>query len=90
MANWIREVEASDVVDGAAYFVAKRPHDCDCKTWYFFAENRAGKRMMSIKPGIAMQFNGDDKLRELLKAQADLVAVAVPADADKRWRARRC
>jgi hypothetical protein len=87
--KWIVEVPADQVQDDTDYFIGRRPRT-EMAGWLFVAENRAGKQMMSEKPGIAMRFVGGEKMRAHLRGRPDLAAIAIPADADKRWRARRC
>lgn len=45
-----------------------------------------GKGVMTLKPGMADVYVGNDKLRLTLFKHADHIAVEVPADASKRWR----
>lgn len=79
------EIEAADIQEGVLYFIAFRnsfPRE-------YAAQGLNGKFRWSIKPGIACRYEGGEALRRELAAKPNLVAVAVPADADQRWRARR-
>lgn len=89
MSAWVREVPIEAIEDGTSYFLGFRPRGVNAP-WLFIAENARGKRLVSQKPGIAVRALGNDKLRALLRERQDLVAIAVPADADQRWRMRRC
>lgn len=84
MASWIKPVEHVDVRDGALYFIGIRPRT-DRAQWYFYARNSRGKVCSSTKPGMALRYVGSQKMRDVLAEKPDLVAIEVPADADKRW-----
>lgn len=85
-AKWVKkEVPEASIKDGVAYFLAMRlARDWD--GYLFCAERLNGKTMMSAKACLAIQFNGNDKLRTFLRDNPDHVCIEVPADADKRWR----
>ena len=87
--DWIKPVAAADVQDGKLYFVGLKPK-WKYGAWEFWSEGLNGKQRWSIKPGIAMKCVGSDKLRALLaeKAADGVMAIEVPKDAEKRWRAR--
>lgn len=89
MPSWIKPVTATDVQDGKLYFVGLKPQ-WKYGGWQFWSEGLDGKQRWSVKPGIAMQCVGSDKLRHLLteKRGSGVIAIEVPKDADKRWRAR--
>ena len=87
MRKWIREVAPADLQDGVQYFLARRPRTAmDC--YWFLAENRKGARSMSMKPGLAVRVECGDELRAFLEKHADHCAIAIPADADRRWKMR--
>lgn len=88
--DWIKPVAVADVQNGKLYFVGLKPK-WKYGVWQFWSEYLNGKTGWSIKPGIAMQCKGGDKLRKLLteKASDGVIAIEVPKDADKRWRARK-
>ena len=88
MSNWIKPVPLNEVQDGTLYFIGLPPQ-WKYGTWAFWSEWLNGKRAWSEKPGIALQYEGGDGLRKLLKERGDVMAVEVPKDADKRWRKRR-
>lgn len=89
MAGWIKSVAAGDVENGKLYFIGLKPK-WKYGGWQFWGEWLNGKQKWTVKPGIAVQCTGGDKLRELLtqKAAEGVMAVEVPKDADRRWRAR--
>ena len=87
MSNWIKAVTPDEVQDGKLYFIGMPPK-WKYGAWEFWSEWLNGKRAWSIKPGIALQYEGSDELRKLL-TEKELMAVEVPKDADTRWRARR-
>lgn len=87
MSAWIQEVPIEGIQDGTSYFIGFRPRGVNAP-WLFVAENRKGKRLVSQKPGIAVRALGNDKLRDLLRDRPDIAAIAIPADADRRWRMR--
>ena len=86
--TWIKPVPLSEVRDGALYFIGLPPK-WKYGTWAFWSEWLNGKRAWSEKPSIALQYEGGDELRQLLTKHADVTAVEVPKDADKRWRKRQ-
>ena len=88
MSSWVVAVEADEIVDGEVYFVGKRPVS-RLAEWLFYSELKNGNRQFSVKPGIALEYAGSDELRKFFRENPDLCAVKVPADAKKRWRARR-
>jgi len=88
MAKWAVEVEAADVVDEETYFLAQR-RPTPAAPYLFAATNGAGESMWASKPGIANHYAGSEKFRAYLRENDKLVAVKVPADADKRWKSRR-
>lgn len=59
----------------------------------FYSRGLNGKNLWSVKPGIAIQaYGGEQLVTTFAKNKAkgiELVAIEVPADADKRWRARK-
>lgn len=89
---WIKVV-ALDALDPAkSYFISLRHHDAHGRPHYtFYSSYLSGRTTWSTKPGIAIQYQGGDTLRnDILKNNhLDLVALEVPADADKRWKARK-
>ena len=88
MKKWIKEVEADQIADNAQYCIALRPAS-RLASHMFSARGLNGKTCWSEKPGIAKRYEGGEELREHLRQRKDLIAVAVPADADTRWQARR-
>jgi hypothetical protein len=88
MATWVQEVEVDQIVDGGAYFIAIRPKTA-MAGYLFWSRGLNGKERWASKPGIAIRVLGNEKLRNQLRERPTLVAVAVPADADKRWKRRK-
>jgi len=83
---WIKEVAIADVVESKAYFLSNKG---PMGYYSFYSEWMSGKRGWSSKPGIAVQFFGTDQFKAELSKHPDWVALEIPADADKRWRARK-
>lgn len=87
-ASWIEPVEADQIVDGEPYFLAFRPRN-EMQGYSFYCTDIRGKTIIASKPGIATQMVGNDKLRGILVAHPDHVAVKVPPDSHKRWKRRQ-
>lgn len=87
--SWAMAVAAEDVRDGSSYFLAHVRGGSGYEHYVFYARGLNGKAILSEKPGIALKHEGGSQLRDLLKRHPTLVAIAVPADAAKRWSARR-
>lgn len=85
MQSWVKIVPTAEVKDGAQYFIGKIVGP---GVW-LHARGLNGKLQWSEKPGIAIRCEGSDKFRAYLAENTGCVAVEVPADADKRWRARK-
>ncbi len=86
--SWIKEVPVSEIDPAKHYFIAMHPGG-GSSTW-FWSEYLSGKQQWSSKPGIAIRFHGGPGLvAEIEKKGGKICAVEVPADADKRWRARK-
>lgn len=89
MKNWDKtSVEPDKIETGRLYFLARKP------VWkygalVYAARGLNGKFCWSVKPGIANKYEGSEALKTELLTNPDLIAIAVPPDADKRWRARR-
>ena len=89
MKPWNRTpVEAEDIETGKLYFLAMKPVWEYGETLYA-SRGLNGKFCWAGKPGIANKYAGSEELKAELKAKPDLIAIAVPPDADKRWRARK-
>ena len=84
-------MSAEDAVELEDYFVGRRRNVGDPyhETCDFLCRGLDGKQFWGHKPGIAMRLELDDGLRTLLNNHSDWTLVAIPADADKRWRARK-
>lgn len=97
MQKWIKAVEATNIEEGKIYFFAKTYG----RGFDFWSQWKNGRKCWSGKPGIAMRFQGGtdfraDIERNQKKFDAEMgdkapkfMAIEVPADADKRWRARK-
>lgn len=91
MQSWIKFVPVELAVQHEDYFIGRRrnigdPYHESCD---LLCQGLDGKQMWGSKPGIAMRLEFDDGLRMLLNERSHWVLVAIPADADKRWRARK-
>lgn len=76
--------DRKDVVNGRLYFICTK---LPMGVTEYYSEWKNGKKAFSSKPGIALQYEGCDKLRDLVEA-GKFFLVEVPSDADKRWRRR--
>ncbi len=85
MQTWVKIIPLAEVKDDEKYFIGKVVGP---GVW-LHARGLSGKLQWSEKPGIAVRYEGNDKFREFLTANSGCVAVKVPADADKRWKARK-
>ena len=73
--------------DAKAYFIATRLNSGHGTM--FWCQYLSGKEQWASKPDIAIQFNGTPAfVAEMRKQAVSVVAVEVPDDADKRWKAR--
>lgn len=93
MQTWIRVVTSAEAKAGVKYFIGKHlnPGHPYHEQMLFLSRGLNRKLCWSGKPGIALVFEGGQAREEALhqsneKFQA--VLVEVPADADRRWRAR--
>ncbi len=99
MAAWIKEVPTDQLDPSKEYFVSlvRTYGPANTKSYEFWSQPLRGKECWSGKPGIACRYLGDERLVKFITRNNDtmdksfqqLVAVEVPADADKRWRARK-
>ncbi len=89
MKSWIKVVPIDQLEPTGEYFIAKPvgvpPHE----GMLFYGRGLNGKNTWTTKPGIAIRVYGNEKLVQALNANPGIVAVKVPPDADKRWRARK-
>lgn len=88
MSNWVKTVEVDDVQDGKTYFIGRRL-ESNAVGQLFWSRPLRGKDQWTVKPGIALRYTGDDDFREVLRKNPIAVAIEVPANADRRWRARK-
>jgi len=89
MTSWIKEVPIDQLVEGKAYFLAKKWETHMGFSYLFHSRLLSGKEQLSCKPGIAIHCIANDKLRKILIERPNYVAIEIPADADKRWKARK-
>lgn len=87
MRSWIKEVLPCQIEDGKLYFIATRHNSPG--SYSFYSRGLNGKKSWSVKPGIAIRFTGGAPLVAELAKNQNLVALEVPVDADKRWKARK-
>lgn len=86
--SWIKKVPLSEIKEGALYFIGMNPGG-SAQVW-FWSQYLSGKETWSGKPGIAIRYKGGPALVAMMKENGEkYFAVEVPADADKRWRARK-
>lgn len=85
---WIKETETPDLKNGQVYFLALKRSTASGQ-YLFSSEGINGNFCWSVKPGIARRYMGSEELKTYLFSRPDLVAIAVPDDAEERWRRRR-
>jgi hypothetical protein len=89
MKQWDRTpVDPETIELGRLYFLAMKP-ETEYAPLLYASRGLNGKFCWSVKPGIANKYEGSERLKAELQAKPNLIAIAVPPDADKRWRARR-
>ena len=90
MQSWIKFVALQDAVEHEDYFIGRRRNigDDSHEACDLLCRGLNGKQIWGSKPGIAMRLELDDGLRMLLQRYEDWALIAIPADADKRWKAR--
>jgi hypothetical protein len=88
MSKWIKTVEVDDIEDDKLYFIGRRS-ERNGVIHLFWSRPLRGKNQWSVKPGIAIQYVGNDDFRETLKKNPIAIAIKVPVNADKLWRARK-
>jgi len=87
MQTWIKIIPVEETLESKEYFIGRECRDyCD-----FYCRNKAGKNVWAGKPGIALHFAGGPKMvSDFTKnPHVNLVAIEIPADADRRWSRRR-
>ena len=89
MASWIKEVPLCDLIDGECYFLARKWTTGVGLHYLFLSRLANGRPRLSSKPGIAIRCVANDNLRQTLAEHEGYVAVEIPGDADKRWKARK-
>ena len=89
MSDWPKQVPVEQTSEDKLYFIART--FSQGRGFDYWSLYLSGKEGWSVKPGIAMRFYGGAALVKTFakNPQANLVAIEVPADADKRWRARK-
>ncbi len=88
--RWEKEVPIDDIKDDGDYFIAKFNDFSGHRNYMYLARGLNKKLCWSVKPGIAIRYVGGDGLKEhLAKNNGAHVALEVPKDADKRWKARK-
>lgn len=87
--NWQVEVPIDKIIPTEAYIVAKRWESMDRINYIYYCRGLNQKETFASKPGIAIHVIGDDKLIKLLKSDPKFVALKIPEDHAKRWKARR-
>lgn len=87
--NWIKEISTDKLVLGDICFLAKRIVGTNSTSYLFHGRDLSGKLLWTQKPGLAVKASVDDKFLKLLANDKSLVAVKIPADADKRWAKRK-
>lgn len=89
MSTKLKEVPVEETSPDKAYFIAV-PNGPRGAHWYW-SRMLNGKEQWTVKAGIAIQYYGGENLVEMFRKNASktLIALEVPDDADKRWKARK-
>lgn len=90
MQSWIKFVALEDAVEHEDNFIGRRRNigDDAHEACDLLCSGLNGKQIWESKPGIAVRVELDDGLRMLCQRYQDWTLIAIPADADKRWKAR--
>lgn len=91
MQRWIKFVPIDEMVEHEDYFIGRHrnkgdPYHESCD---ILCRGLDKKLVWGHKPGIAVRLECDDGLRMLLQKNPSWSVVAIPADADRRWKARQ-
>jgi hypothetical protein len=89
--SWQTEVPVDQLDPNEYYFLAKtwmfneRPQYC------YYMRGLNGRASWGSKPGIAVHFRGDEKMKTLINQNQNqsFVALKIPEDYAKRWKARK-
>lgn len=88
MSNWIKYAEIDDIQENKEYFIGRRKEN-NCVGNLFWSRPLRGKDQWTVKPGIAIKYSGSEDFKEMLRKNPIAIAIEVPANSDKRWRARK-
>ena len=85
--DWCVPVPVGETTEDKTYFIGRKYGN----TYMFWSCGLNSKESFTTKPGIAIRFVGGHKLERVFYANphVQLVAIEVPHDADKRWKARK-
>lgn len=92
-SDWVVVVKPEDLDPTKEYFLMiiwVGGHGL--RSWSVYSRLLNGEKSFTSKPGIGVRFSANgakDTLQRNKHKIEGLVAVEVPADADKRWRARK-
>lgn len=88
-ASWIKKVPVAETTEEGTYFIAKQ--NGTSGSYFFWSTYLSGKEGWSVKPGLGNRYKGGASLARMFGKNSgmNLVAIEVPPDADKRWKARR-
>lgn len=87
--NWIKEIPTKSLIEGEVCFLAKRIVGANSTSYLFHGRDLSGKLLWTQKPGLAIKALVDSKFLKILADDKSLVAIKIPADADKRWTKRK-
>lgn len=86
--KWAKIVKPKDIKKGKLYFLSMVQKPGSMTPQLLWAEGKDGKRIWSEKPGIAIKCKGGSAFKAFMEKDELLVAIEVPKNADRRWRAR--
>lgn len=87
--NWQVEVTVDNLDPDGYYFLANRWESMGRVNYLYWSRGLNGKESWTSKPGIAIHIRGNDQFVKLLKSNPKFVALKIPEDHAKRWKARK-
>lgn len=88
-AAWIKVIPVAQLDPKKDYFIGIIRGSEERPCYEFWSRCLNNAKQFTSKPGIALRYAGDEGLRTLLDNDARLVAIEVPANAARRWTARK-
>ena len=80
----------TETEEGKFYFLGYQ-HGLSTTSFWLWSQYRSGKQNWSTKPGIGIHFAGGPALDKYISSNSvkNLVALLVPDDHAKRWKAKK-